>query len=154
MAFWVKLESFVMSDKPKIKEYSNDDVTVIWQPSACIHSENCWKGLPEVFDPNSRPWIKIDAASSDRIINQVKKCPSGALSYRQNTKEENMEENSVLQVEIIPDGPLMVPGPLVVNGAKGEQKIEREKVFFCRCGHSANKPFCDGSHRREGFKAD
>jgi len=63
------------------KKYSNGEVTIVWQPSMCIHSAICFKGLPSVFDPRRRPWIEADKASSSEIIEQVKKCPSGALSY-------------------------------------------------------------------------
>ncbi len=65
-------------------KYSNGEVTVIWKPNTCIHSTNCWKGLIEVFNPKVKPWIKMDGASSERIIDQVRKCPSGALSYFMN----------------------------------------------------------------------
>ncbi|MEP7373472.1 MAG: (4Fe-4S)-binding protein [Chitinophagaceae bacterium] len=61
--------------------YTNDEVTVVWKPKVCIHSTLCWKGLVEVFNPRRRPWIKIDGASTEKIIEQVRKCPSGALSY-------------------------------------------------------------------------
>jgi len=40
-----------------------------------------------VFNPNEKPWIKMDGASTERIIEQVKKCPSGALSYFMNDEE-------------------------------------------------------------------
>ena len=60
--------------------YSNGEITVIWKPGICIHSAICFKGLPQVFDPRRKPWIEIDQAETERIIEQVKKCPSGALS--------------------------------------------------------------------------
>ncbi len=66
------------------KKYSNGEVTVVWKPNLCIHSAICFRGLPEVFDPRERPWVKIDGASSTNIVEQVKKCPSGALSYFMN----------------------------------------------------------------------
>jgi uncharacterized Fe-S cluster protein YjdI len=47
----------------------------------CIHSAICFKGLGEVFDPRKRPWITPEGANTESIIAQVKKCPSGALSY-------------------------------------------------------------------------
>ncbi len=65
----------------KVKEYKKEDLTVFWEPAKCIHSEKCWRGLPDVFNPKERPWINVDGASKDSIISQVKKCPSGALSY-------------------------------------------------------------------------
>jgi len=64
--------------------YSNREITVIWKPALCRHSTLCWKGLLPVFDPRNKPWIDMEGASSDRIIEQVKKCPSGALSFRIN----------------------------------------------------------------------
>jgi uncharacterized Fe-S cluster protein YjdI len=75
-----------------ILHYTNDEVTVVWKPKVCTHSTFCWKGLIDVFNPKERPWIKMDGASTEKIIEQVKKCPSGALSYFLNTegpKEEN-----------------------------------------------------------------
>jgi uncharacterized Fe-S cluster protein YjdI len=55
-------------------------VTVVWKPDICIHSGICARGLPDVFDPRKRPWVNITAASTDVIVAQVARCPSGALS--------------------------------------------------------------------------
>ncbi|MBK9400258.1 MAG: (4Fe-4S)-binding protein [Bacteroidetes bacterium] len=63
------------------KKYSNGEVTIVWKPSLCIHSAICFKGLPAVFDPRKRPWIEAENAGTKEIVEQVKKCPSGALSY-------------------------------------------------------------------------
>ena len=67
-------------DKEATIRYSSDEVTVIWKPHRCIHSTKCWKGLPEVFKPREKPWIAVDGAEAKRIIDQVRQCPSGALS--------------------------------------------------------------------------
>jgi len=67
------------------KKYTNGEVTVVWKPKTCIHSTLCWKGLIEVFNPRESPWIKMDGTSTEKIIEQVKKCPSGALSYYMNS---------------------------------------------------------------------
>jgi len=71
----------------KTFKYTNGEVTVVWKPEICQHSTICWKGLIQVFNPNEKPWIKMDGASTERIIEQVKKCPSGALSYIMNNEE-------------------------------------------------------------------
>lgn len=63
------------------KEYSNGEVTVVWQPAKCMHSGNCVRGLPEVFNTKVSPWIKIQNSTTEKIVAQVKKCPSGALSF-------------------------------------------------------------------------
>lgn len=71
------------------KEYTNGEITIVWKPSVCTHSTICWRfpdSLPEVFDPRERPWIRPDAASTERIIEQINKCPSKALSYYVNEK--------------------------------------------------------------------
>jgi len=71
------------------KEYTNGEVTVAWKPDVCIHSTFCFKGLPEVFDPQKRPWVNIQGATTDAIVEQVKKCPSGALSYYMNNEHKD-----------------------------------------------------------------
>lgn len=64
------------------KEYTNGEITILWKPELCIHSGVCVKTLPQVYNPKERPWIKIDNASSNELINQVRKCPSKALSIK------------------------------------------------------------------------
>ena len=69
-----------MSDKNIVKRYSNGEITVVWQPSLCVHSGICARGLPKVFDPRRRPWVVLDGHDSATIVAQVERCPSGALS--------------------------------------------------------------------------
>ncbi len=66
----------------KVNEYSNGEITILWKPGKCTHAGICVKTLPEVYDPNQRPWIQIENATSAELMNQVSKCPSGALSYK------------------------------------------------------------------------
>lgn len=73
--------------KPITKKYSNGEVTIVWQPDLCIIAKNCFTGLPEVFNPGKRPWINPYGASTQKIIDQVNQCPSGALSYFMNEKK-------------------------------------------------------------------
>lgn len=63
------------------KEYSNGEVTITWEADKCIHSGNCVRGLPRVFNPRKRPWIEIDQSTTQMLVEQVKKCPSKALGY-------------------------------------------------------------------------
>ncbi|OOG74948.1 (4Fe-4S)-binding protein [Algoriphagus sp. A40] len=76
-----------MSTSPN-KEYDNGEVVITWQPEKCTHSGNCVRGLPRVFNPRKKPWIEIGNASSEELVNQVKKCPSGALGYYFKNKED------------------------------------------------------------------
>ena len=73
----------------KTHKYNNGKITVIWKPGICIHSGICFKGLAPVFDPMRKPWIDMSRADTQQIIEQVKKCPSGALSYVKNVEVNN-----------------------------------------------------------------
>ena len=74
-----------MEEKKQLKKtYSNEEITVVWQPEMCTHTKKCWKGLLEVFDPREKPWIKLDGATNEQIKNQINQCPSKALSYQLN----------------------------------------------------------------------
>lgn len=136
----------------KKKEYNNGEITVVWQPELCIHSTVCFKGLPSVFQPRVRPWIKIDAASTEAIVDQVRACPSGALSYYRNDVEEDTETPQETKVVIRENGPLLVFGTLKVTQKEGIDEIKTKITAFCRCGGSNNKPYCDGTHVKNNFK--
>lgn len=138
------------------KKYTNGEVTIVWQPTVCIHSAICWRGengLPEVFNPAEKPWIKPEGANTKRIIEQIKKCPSGALSYFMNEdKENNAEVTAESIVEIAPNGPLLVYGNITVKDSEGNTTQKNKVTAFCRCGASSNKPYCDGTHRKINFE--
>ena len=136
----------------KIIEYTNGETTVVWEAEKCIHSAICVKGLPEVFKPSERPWVKIDAANTDSLVNQVKQCPSGALSYYMNDKKNMSSEVLNTKVEVLENGPLLVYGTLKVTHKNGDQETKNKTTAFCRCGVSNNKPYCDGSHVDNEFK--
>lgn len=141
------------------RTYTNGEVTITWKPDVCIHSTLCWKGLIEVFNPRERPWIKMDGASTEKIVEQVRKCPSGALSYEMNTAAAEQKNNGITgeaahmtRVEVSPEGPYLIKTECVIVHANGTEETKTGTVALCRCGASASKPYCDGSHRRIGFK--
>jgi uncharacterized Fe-S cluster protein YjdI len=110
--------------------YQDDRIQVLWEPKLCIHVQNCVHGLAKVFDAKSRPWIHVEAADADRIAETVVTCPTGALHFHRL------------------DG-----GPQEEGAADGNLIRKDTRVALCRCGGSANKPFCDGTHRTKGFTA-
>jgi uncharacterized Fe-S cluster protein YjdI len=137
------------------KHYSNGDITVVWKPGQCVHSTLCWKNLASVFNPKHRPWINMNGAWTDEIIAQVDQCPSGALSYFRNNEAEQetpVRTNVDTVVEVSKNGPLMVYGNITVKHKDGTETQKHKVTAFCRCGASANKPFCDGTHVKIGFK--
>lgn len=67
--------------------FSNDQITVTYDPKCCANAGNCIRQLSNVFRTSIIPWIDLDAADTDSIINQIKNCPSGALKYYVSNKE-------------------------------------------------------------------
>jgi uncharacterized Fe-S cluster protein YjdI len=136
----------------KVKEYSNGEVTVVWEAEKCIHSAICVKGLPNVFNPEASPWIKIDAASTENLVSAIKKCPSGALSFYMNNEDDKSSEFLETKVEVLENGPLLVYGTLKVTDKDGNAETKNKTTAFCRCGVSQNKPYCDGAHVKADFR--
>ena len=67
--------------------FSNEDITVTYEPRCCVNAGICARQLSDVFRNSVIPWIDLDGASNDAIINQIKKCPSGALKFHLNQKD-------------------------------------------------------------------
>ena len=137
-------------EKEIVKEYTHGDFTVVWKPKKCIHSEICWKTLPEVYDPKGRPWIQPENASVDALKSQIDQCPSGALTYTQKG-EIPVEETQGTECKVMENGPLLVSGTLKVVLADGTEEVKKRSTAFCRCGASNNKPYCDGTHNKIKF---
>ncbi len=55
-------------------------------------------------------------------------------------------------IEILKNGPLVVHGNIVIKDQHGNEQRKEKRTSFCRCGHSQNKPYCDGSHRKNEFE--
>ncbi len=67
--------------------YSNDEITVTFNPRKCINAGKCARELAEVFRTSVIPWIHLEGTETERIVNQIHKCPSGALQCHFNHKE-------------------------------------------------------------------
>jgi uncharacterized Fe-S cluster protein YjdI len=106
-----------------------------------------------IFDPRKRPWVTAEGGTTQQIVDQIKKCPSGALSYFMNAGAEGeIKVDAETIVETMTNGPLLVYGNVTVKDAAGNLTKKNNVTAFCRCGGSGNKPFCDGSHKRIDFK--
>ncbi|MGE5422486.1 MAG: (4Fe-4S)-binding protein [Ignavibacteriales bacterium] len=151
-----------------MKEYKTDQIVVQWFPELCSHAAKCWQTLPEVFKPEEKPWINLEAATPEDLIKCIDKCPSAALQYYlpegskvdPNTAkgtgwvDYDKERAAIVKIRVINNGPLMVDGPTSLTSSDGKVIKEGSKLVLCRCGLSKNKPFCDGAHAREGWKAE
>jgi CDGSH-type Zn-finger protein len=89
------------------------------------------------------------------VMAMVERCPSGALTYRIEANGPDIEPDLPQQVAVTTeitsdgpiDGPLWVTGGIPVERSDGEPFETRNRVTLCSCGHSGNKPLCDGTHR-------
>jgi uncharacterized Fe-S cluster protein YjdI len=148
------------------REYTNGEITVSWQPKKCIHATICYVELISVFNPRKRPWVNMDGAPSDKIIEIVDKCPTDALTYRWNKDIEGNGTDSVLpkqdtevapaasrpvEIRIMKDGPIVITGKVSLTDNDGKAYKTYSITSICRCGESGNLPFCDGTHRKIGF---
>ncbi len=136
-------------------KYTNENVTVVWKPKLCIHSAICFKGLPEVFDPKARPWVNINGAEAQRIVEQVHRCPSGALSIDNDKEPTPLDTKSTdadVEIQVQANGPFLLTGNIVIKFTDGHEEKKEGNVALCRCGTSVNKPYCDGSHRKINFR--
>lgn len=139
-----------MSER-KIRTYTNEAIQVTYDLGRCIHAEECVRGLPAVFDPAKRPWIQPGNAPAEDVALVIMRCPTGALHYQRQdggAAEPIPKENTL---HIKEDGPLYLTGDVQIVTADEKLLLEDTRVALCRCGTSADKPFCDNSHRGAGF---
>lgn len=132
-----------------IKNYQKDNLTVRWEPAKCMHSEKCWRGLPSVFNPKSKPWFNADGAEASAIRKQVESCPSGALSVANTTE---IKTNNPMKVTLAQNGPILIQDEITICDHQGNEEVKKGPIALCRCGASSNKPFCDGTHKKTDFE--
>ncbi len=158
------------------RRYRNNEITVYWKPDACVHASYCYRELIEVFDPGRRPWVDMNGATTERIIEVVNMCPTEALTWKWNDESKNREisadqTNHVIfrrpelleetepigqvnpvSVKIMTDGPIIIKGDFTFNYSGNKKEMKHGIISLCRCGASNQMPFCDGTHRKIGFE--
>lgn len=140
--------------KEDVHQYSGEEIKVSYDVQRCIHARECVRWLPEVFDPDKRPWIDPDNADADELADVITACPTGALHFERTddgSEETTPDENAVT---VVPDGPLYLHGDIEITTPDDETLLSDTRVALCRCGLSDNKPLCDNSHAEADFKAD
>jgi uncharacterized Fe-S cluster protein YjdI len=131
--------------------YIGKRITIHDNRGICAHAGFCTDRLESVFRTRQEPWIDPDGASAEEIIETIKKCPSGALSYSIDSVEYRDQEREPM-VTVTNDGPYAISGGIELIGVKFGEGASKEHYTLCRCGASKNKPFCDGSHWQAGFR--
>ena len=142
--------------KDKRKNYVGKGITIHDNRKICSHAAECVNNSPSVFKLNARPWISPDAAETEEIINTIRKCPSGALSYSVDGIEYRDQNETKPMITVSKGGPYHITGgiDLIGEDIKWAEGASKEHYVLCRCGASNNKPFCDGMHRLINFKDD
>ena len=137
----------------RIQTYENHEILLTFDPNLCIHTARCLQHMPEVFDVRRRKWIDVDAGAVDDVAKAVERCPSGALQYTR--KDGGTAELPDVPAYAVPtaNGPVMIRGDLEILDTVGGVLAKGTRFALGRCGASANKPFCDNSHRATGFQA-
>jgi CDGSH-type Zn-finger protein/uncharacterized Fe-S cluster protein YjdI len=136
----------------KISSYDAEGIRVTYDAARCIHVAECVHGLPDVFDPESRPWIDAGAASPDELAAVVRRCPTGALAYERLDGGSQEKPAPGNELRMVPNGPIYASGDLVLLDADRRELSREIRAAFCRCGDSRNMPFCDGGHVEAGFE--
>lgn len=79
----IEVRTFTQKEGTTAKEikYKNDAITVSWKPELCKHSGRCVTQLPGVFNLKAHPWVEVNGADTERLAEQIRRCPTGALSY-------------------------------------------------------------------------
>lgn len=124
------------------------DVTIHFEAGKCIHSRHCVLDRPDVFVPNvAGEWIHPDNATPDEVAALAANCPSGAITYERHDGGPDERPPRVNTVRVRENGPLGFHADMKIGDAAAM------RATLCRCGASAHKPYCDGSHGRIGFIA-
>lgn len=131
-------------------EVEGQKVTVSYTPVLCGHIAECQRLHKTVFDPAKKPWIQPENGTVEGIKSVIAACPSGALQVAVGDENLGHIDSDDLSVSVVQHGPYIVKNIDLLaefNGAGASQK----EFILCRCGHSKNKPFCDGSHHDAGW---
>jgi CDGSH-type Zn-finger protein len=123
------------------------DVTVRDDRGICAHAAFCSSRVTNVWKASKT--IDDDAELRQTVVEMINRCPSGALTYEVGGVPTEREMSPEIRVQ--KDGPYIIRGGINVKRADGQPLEIRYRMCLCRCGHSKNKPLCDGSHFEVGF---
>lgn len=119
-----------------------DDRAICQHAGFCAkHRDNVWKMVGRTEDEAVRA----------EMVAMIHRCPSGALTHRPELDAQHEEPDYPVRIAVVNDGSYFVTGSVPVEVKDGESLETRPRVTLCRCGESAIKPLCDGTHKKVGF---
>jgi CDGSH-type Zn-finger protein len=131
--------------------YPGSRVVVRDDRGICEHAGFCGNRRTNVWKMAGGP-ADEDSVLRAEMMSMIEHCPSGALTFRMSAGEADVEPGLRAEVGVTDDGPYFVTGGIPVERADGQPVETRNRVTLCRCGASQNKPLCDGSHKKAGFR--
>lgn len=140
------------SAKGPLEYYEGKNITIVYDRFLCMGAGFCGE-LEAVFGTHDAPIYEPDGAPVEAVIETIRKCPSGALTYIVGgVHYRDFFDKPEIVVE--PDGPLHCVGgvDLIDDQVSDELLPMADHYVLCRCGGSKKKPLCDGSHEENGFK--
>jgi CDGSH-type Zn-finger protein len=128
------------------KRFASPQITLTDDEPLCVsagfchsHSDDVWNMVEHSEDTDVR----------FELMHRVASCPSGRLVFE---LDDGVHESDLpVEIGVVKDGPYWVTGGIAVTMSDGSSLEVRNRVTLCRCGHSANKPLCDGTHKEIGF---
>ena len=138
--------------KEKTTTYQGKNIDVQWDSRLCIHIGECGYSSGDLFVAGRDPWCQPDLVDDENVIDVVKRCPSGALTYNDKAQGENEQPAQCNTVQVVYNGPLYIQGGLHIENAPQDMPGVNYRAALCSCGQSQNKPFCDNSHLKAGFE--
>lgn len=135
----------------KMDDYEGEKITIHDNRGVCSHIGHCTEKLPKVFKMKAEPWIDPNGDDQKKIGKIIRMCPSGALSYSEDGK---LHKNYPREPEVFVgrNRSYHVVGFIELKDPDGSKPESKEHYTLCRCGHSRNKPFCDGTHWHVNFE--
>lgn len=130
------------------KTFRSPKVDIQDDHSICVHAGFCGNRITNIWEMRGKA---TDTQVRAQIIAMIEHCPSGTLTYTLEPGGEIIEPDLPKEIAAIPNGPLWVSGGIPVERNDGKPLEIRNRVTLCRCGASAIKPLCDGSHKGIGF---
>ena len=137
----------------RAKIMNGKDVALLDDEEPCARARFCQQGRGIWQIASSQK----DARARARAEGIVGQCPSGRLAIRDRAKDAPVEPHFEPLASLIEDphkrvsGGIWLKGGVALESADGTAYETRNRVTLCRCGQSANKPFCDGRHIDCGF---
>ena len=141
-----------MGEKRAVYTYPGEALDVTWDARVCIHVGECTRARGELFVRGRRPWGEPDRADAEVVAEVVRRCPTGSLAYRRRDGGPAETPDADNRITVSNRGPLYARGDLRIAGAPEDMPGVATRAALCRCGRSANKPFCDNAHEADGFE--